>query len=93
MVASPLSILFEIFFVIFYNAVNTVIIVFNLFVELVYSLGFSISVAGPVGIILAFIVLFPLTYFLAKFFFGSAKIALITFSVLFLFLIFVSLFV
>jgi hypothetical protein len=84
MVASPLSILFEIFFVIFYNAINTVIIVFNLFIKLIYSLGFGISVAGPLGIVLAFVILLPLIYFLAKFFFGSAKIALITFSVLFL---------
>ncbi|RLJ02530.1 MAG: hypothetical protein DRP10_00895 [Candidatus Aenigmatarchaeota archaeon] len=89
MVASPFSILFEIFFVIFYKTVNTIIVVFKLFIELVHSLGYSISVAGPLGIILAFVVLFPLIYFLAKFFFGSVKIALISFFVLFLLLIFI----
>jgi len=89
MVTSPFSILFEIFFVILYNTINTIIIVFKLFIELVYSLGYGISVAGPLGIILAFVVLFPLTYFLAKFFFGSVKIALISFFILFLLFIFI----
>jgi len=89
MVTSPFSILFEIFFVILYNTINTIIVVSRLFIELVYSLGYGISVAGPLGIILAFVVLFPLTYFLAKFFFGSVKIALISFFILFLLFIFI----
>ncbi len=93
MVTSPLSILFEIFFVILYNTVNTIMVVFNLFIKLLYSLSFGISVAGPLGIVLAFVILMPLTYFLVKFLFGSAKIALMTLFILFPFLIIIFLFV
>ncbi|MCK4429353.1 MAG: hypothetical protein KAU95_03175 [Candidatus Aenigmarchaeota archaeon] len=93
MVSSPLAILFEIFFVVFYNTINTLVIVFWLFLKLMDSLHYSISVAGPAGIILAFIILLPLTYFLEKFFFGSAKVALITLFILGLFLVFTFLFI
>ncbi len=93
MVTSPLSILFEIFFVILYNTFNTIMVVFNLFIKLLYSLSFGISVAGPLGIVLAFVILMPLTYFLVNFLFGSAKIALMTLFILFPFLIIIFLFV
>lgn len=77
MVNSPASIIFEIFYIIFYNTLNTLAIIFHLFLKLLYSLGYIIYIGGPLGLFLAFLILVPLIYFLIKFFFSGAKMLLI----------------
>ena len=93
MVDSPLSILFQIFYVILSNTVTTIITVFALFTQLINSLIYGIAVGGPSGVILAFLVLTPLVYFLSKFAVGSARTALTALLTLFIFFLFFSMFI
>ncbi len=93
MVDSPLSILFQIFYVILSNTVMTIVTVFSLFIQLINSLIYGITVGGPSGVILAFLVLTPLVYFLSKFAVGSARTALTALLTLFIFFLFFSMFI
>lgn len=93
MVNSPLSILFQIFYVILSNTITTIVTVFSLFIQLINSLAYGITVGGPSGVIIAFMVLTPLVYFLSKFVVGSARTALTALLALFIFFLFFSIFI
>lgn len=80
-------IIFEMFNLIFSNTLQTTIDIFGLFVDLINSVAYIMSVAGPAGYIIALGILVPSIYVISKFFTGSLKTILIAGVVVFFVLI------
>jgi hypothetical protein len=87
MVDAPLLVIFKMVHLVFSNTVQTTIDIFNLFVELINSVAYIISVAGPLGLLIAIIILVPSIWIISKFFTGNLKTILTVGLILFFILV------
>ena len=87
---SPLVIVFKIIYTILEDAVSSSMRLFELFMQLLASLAYTVSTGGPVGALMAIAVLAPVLYVLTKIFGGNLKTAAIAGFIVFIVLIVIS---
>lgn len=78
--AAPLDIILQMIIVVFSNTFGTLLSLFGLFGNLTESLAF-VSSLGPLGLVVAALVLAVVLYFLGRFFIKSWKLLVILFVV------------
>lgn len=84
--ASPLDIIFEMIMLVLSNTMSTVGTVFSLFLDLMTSLLRNGSALGTTGLLMALGIAALVTFFVAKFFISSWKMAVVLFIAAFLIL-------
>jgi hypothetical protein len=89
MVEAPLAIIFKMAVLFLTSAIDTAVEMFQLFIDLINSLGYTIAVAGPLGLVVAVAIILPIIYFMSKFFGDTLKtvifgiaIVIIVFSII-----------
>ena len=78
---SPLGIILEMILTVISNTINTLVMVFNLFINLIESLGFVTKIGGLPLFIASIIIISFMIYLLGKFFFSAGKQIIILFIV------------
>lgn len=77
MVDAPLVIVFKMAKLFLDSTIDTAVEMIGLFGQLITSLAYTISVAGPIGVIIALVILVPTLYCLSKFFGDTLKTAVV----------------
>ena len=77
MVEAPLVIVFKMAKLFLDSTIDTAVQMISLFGQLVTSLAYTISIAGPLGAIIALVILIPTLYCLSKFFGDTLKTAVV----------------
>jgi len=82
MVDAPLAIIFKMAVLFLSSTIDTAVEMFGLLGDLVNSLAYTIAVAGPIGMVIALVIILPTIYFLSKFFGDTAKMTIIGIAIL-----------
>ncbi len=77
MVDGPLVIIYKMASLFLSSTLDTAVQMFDLFMQLITSLSYTISVAGPIGWVITFAILLPTVYLLSKFYGDTVKMAVL----------------
>ncbi|MBN2095450.1 MAG: hypothetical protein JW727_05360 [Candidatus Aenigmarchaeota archaeon] len=90
MVDSPIAIVFKIIYTLLEDAIRSSIKLFGLLMELLDSLAYTVATGGPIGALMAIMILAPIIYLMSKIFGGNIRTAAITGFIVLMVLIIVS---